>query len=127
MTVTSVVAIKKKKHTWILTLFVVLRANKNITPKVSHCIISHVLTGENPCFNKKIHVLLSCFHNKHSRAVLKSDVKLKNVQSSEPKSVASNVTLSMPWKWRNQNTCRERAFFAEIQSPNIRIFQRIFF
>ena len=67
------------------------------------------------------------FLNAHSRAVLKSDVRLKNVQNSEPKFVTSNVMLSMPWKQRNQNTCRERAFFAEIQSPNIRIFQRIFF
>ena len=30
-----------------------------IAPKaVSHGINSHVLTGENPCFNKEIHVLL---------------------------------------------------------------------
>ena len=58
---------------------------------------------------------------------LKSDVRIRNVQSSEPKSVTSNVTLFMPWKRRNQNTCSERAFFAEILSPNIRIFQRIFF
>ena len=62
-----------------------------------------------------------------SRAVLKSDVRIRNVQSSELKSVTSNITLVMPWKRRNQNTCRERAFFAEILSPNIKIFQRIFF
>ena len=33
----------------------------------------------------------------------------------------------MPWKRRNQNTCNERVFFAEILSPNIKNFQRIFF
>ena len=33
----------------------------------------------------------------------------------------------MPWKRRNQNIRSERALFAEIQSPNTRIFQRIFF
>ena len=71
--------------------------------------------------------LLCDFLNTRSRAVLKSDVRIRNVQSSEPKSVTSNVTLFMPWKRRNQNTCSERAFFAEILSPNIRIFQRIFF
>ena len=71
--------------------------------------------------------LLRDFLDTRSRAVLKFDVRIRNVQSSEPKSVTSNVTLFMPWKRRNQNTCSEHAFFAEILSPNIRIFRRIFF
>ena len=71
--------------------------------------------------------LLRGFLNTHSRAILRSDVRIINVQSSEPKSVTSNVTLFMPWKRHNQNIRSERAFFAEIQSPNIIIFQRIFF
>ena len=66
--------------------------------------------------------LLRDFLNTRSRAVIKSDVRIRNVQSSKPKSVTSNVPLFMPWKRRNQNTCSERAFFAEILSPNIRIF-----
>ena len=45
--------------------------------------------------------LLYDFLNTHSRAVIKSDIRIRNVQSSEPKSVMSNVTLFMPWKQRN--------------------------
>ena len=72
-------------------------------------------------------MLLRDFLNMHSRAILKSYVRIRNVQSSEPKSVNSNVTLFMPWKRRNQSICSECAFFAEILSPNVRIFQLIFF
>ena len=92
---------------------------------------SNVLMGENPCFNKESHMLfvinlLRDFLNTRSRAVLKSDVRIRDVQRSKPKSVTWNVTF-MTWKRRNKNTCSEHAFFAEILSRNTRIFQYIFF
>ena len=77
-------------------------------------------------FDPYIINLLHGFLKMNSRAVTKPDVRIRSVQSIKPKSVTSNVTL-MPWKRHNQNTCSEHTFFAEIQLPNLRIFQCIFF
>ena len=54
--------------------------------------------------------LLQCFLTTHSRAITKSDARIRNVQSSEPISVTTNEALFMRWKRYNQNTCSERVF-----------------
>ena len=49
-----------------------------------HAINSHVLTSTNPCINKAIHVLLMRgFTNKHSGAVIKTDVIISNVHIND--------------------------------------------